>query len=391
MRLAYICTEKLPLPAIRGGAIQMMIDGVASDLAAEHQLTIFSVTDPALSDREVKNHICYVRLPQEAYSDHVAKEITQHTFDVIHVFNRPKDVIKYKKACPQSRFVLSLHNEMFHPDKISDFEGRQAIDSVNRLMTVSRYIKDSVIRRFPQAGKKTDVVYSGADLNRYYPVWTIKGRTVRSNTRARLGIKDKKVILFVGRLSPSKGPHMLIQAMKYLLDDHPDAVLVIAGGKWFSDNGSNPYVNFLYQLAEPIRTQVIFTKYVPSDQIPDLFPAADLFVCSSQWQEPLARVHYEAMAAGVPVVTTDRGGNTEVVKQHVNGLVLEKYDRVGSFVQAIDYLLSNPFTASRLGRNGRLFVEANHDFSHVADRLLRLYNGVIRRDSVYLSASDFRY
>ncbi|WP_353947847.1 glycosyltransferase [Sporolactobacillus sp. Y61] len=79
------------------------------------------------------------------------------------------------------------------------------------------------------------------------------------------------------------------------------------------------------------------------------------------------------------------------MKQHVNGLVLEKYDRVGSFVQAIDYLLSNPFTASRLGRNGRLFVEANHDFSHVADRLLRLYNGVIRRDPVSLSASDFRY
>lgn len=48
MKIAYICTEKLPSPAIKGGAIQMMIDGVSPYISQEYELTIFSISDPSL-------------------------------------------------------------------------------------------------------------------------------------------------------------------------------------------------------------------------------------------------------------------------------------------------------------------------------------------------------
>lgn len=108
MRIAFICTEKLPSPAVKGGAIQLMIDGIAPMFAAKHTLTIFSITDPSLPMYEIRDGIEYVRVPKEQYEQHIVNELKKRTFDVIHVFNRPANVLFYKQAAPNSRFVTSL-------------------------------------------------------------------------------------------------------------------------------------------------------------------------------------------------------------------------------------------------------------------------------------------
>jgi glycosyltransferase involved in cell wall biosynthesis len=373
MKLGLICTEKLPLPAVRGGAIQTMIDGVTPFLAKHHDLTIFSITDPLLPDRETKNTIHYIRFPSENYADDVARELTRHDFDVIHVFNRPNQIIKYKKAAPCSRFILGLHNEMLSEAKISDELGQEVVRSVDQIATISNYIKKTVVDRFPEAASKIQVVYSGIDLDRFTPSWTRQGAEIRQRMRQKYAINYQKVILFVGRLSRSKGPHLLIEAMKQVVAIHPDTELVIVGGKWFSDDRVNPYIRSLYEQAAPLGDHVHFTKYVPSEQIPELFSIADIFVCSSQWQEPLARVHYEAMAAGVPIITTNRGGNAEVIKNMDNGLLLYDYNKIHSFVGSIDFLLSNPQTAETLAHHGRHYVTDRHQFYQVAERLDAMY------------------
>lgn len=373
MDIAFVCTEKLPSPAIRGGAIQLMIDGVAPYFARRHRLTIFSVTDPELATEEAAGNIRFRRFDRERYTASVASALAGESFDIVHVFNRPKHLIEYKRAHPEQRFVLSLHNEMFKARKIGERDGEEAVSAAERIMTVSRYIKETLVRRFPQAIGKTDVVYSGVDLSRYHPVWTQQGRRIRERMRATYGCAGKKVILFVGRLSRSKGPHLLIQAMKYILEDHPDALLMIAGGKWFSDNGSNRYTRYLHELAEPLADRVRFTNYVPAERIADLYTLADVFVCSSQWQEPLARVHYEAMAAGIPIITTNRGGNGEVVRAPERGLLIDAYDKITPFVRAVDFVFSNPFTAEKMAKNARAYVETHHSFSQVARRMERIY------------------
>jgi len=378
MKLAYICTEKLPSPAIKGGAIQMMIDGVAPLLSENHELTVFSIIDTKLPVRETINNIKYIRFPRVHYRNSVAEELKNHQFDVIHVFNRPKNLALYKEASPNSQFVLSLHNDMFSERKISEEDGKKAIELASRITTVSHYIKDQIILRFPEAEDKIRVVYSGVDLNSYPPVWTKEGQQIRNKFRQRYNIVNKKVILFVGRLSKTKGPHLLIEAMHRIIKKHNDAVLVIVGGKWFSDNRLNSYVRYLYHLAKPLGEHVIFTKFVPPEEIPNIFLMADVFVCSSQWNEPLARVHYEAMAAGIPLITTNRGGNGEILDDENNGILVHHYDQPTAFVDRIDYLLSKLGFAQRLAFNGRKFVEENFDFVHVTKRL----------ENVYLEAFD---
>lgn len=378
MKLAFICTEKLPCPPIKGGAIQIMIDGVSSILRKKHDLTVFSITDPKLPNRERKRGIRYIRLPAKNYETNVATELARHTFDVVHVFNRPKYVSKYKDAAPKSRFVLSLHNEMFAKKKITLKNGMKTINTVENIMTVSDYIGRTITKRFPKAKSKIKTVYSGCDLHDYIPIWSSKAEAIRAKLRRKYGLKNKKVILFVGRLSENKAPHNLVKAMEHILPKHKDAVLVITGGKWFSDDGMNGYVRYLYKLAKPLGKKVIFTKYIPSNKIAKHYLIGDVFACSSQWQEPLARVHYEAMGAGLPIVTTKRGGNGEIITHKENGMLVKKYKKPKAFAKAINFLLSNPKRAANMGKKGRIYVEEKFDFNHVAKRLEKVYQDALK-------------
>lgn len=386
MRLAFICTEKLPSPAIKGGAIQMMMDGVSPILARMHQLTIYSVTDESLPDQEVDSGVKYIRFPREQYVEEVCRSLKKNMYDVVHVFNRPVTVLKYKAASPTSRFVLSLHNEMFADNKITDEEAKLCVKYVHKITTVSNFIKTTVTDRIPASVNKIVPIYSGFDPNRYYPIWTARGKSIREQLRTRYGVQNKKVILFVGRLSVKKGPHLLIQAMDRVLEKHSNAVLVIVGGKWFSDNSVDDYGQWLLELAKPYRSRVIFTKFVPANEIQNYFSMGDLFVCSSQWQEPLARVHYEAMAAGVPVITTDRGGNAEVIKHKINGYIVRDYKSSTSFAKAINYMLINKEKAMAMAIKGRQLVDSNYTFAHVAERLNNIYMEAYSSKPTSLSA-----
>ncbi|HET7626778.1 MAG TPA: glycosyltransferase family 4 protein [Bacillales bacterium] len=380
MNIAFICTESLPSPAIRGGAIQTMIDGVAPYLTNNHDLTIFSVSDPALADEDRREGIRYIRVRRDTFTSDICEHLSANSFDLIHVFNRPAHAAEYKAASPGSCIVLGMHNEMLHEKKISEPNGRRAVETSDGIAAISHYIKKTIVRRFPSAERKIDVVYSGVDLAQYPPVWSDEGLRIRAEARSKFGLTANKVLLFAGRLSKNKGVDKLIRAMPAILRKHPDAVLVVAGGKWFSDNSKTDYIRSLHRLAEPLKERVIFTEYVPQENMPELFLAADVFVCTSQWPEPLARVHYEAMAAGTPVITTNRGGNGEAVLHEQNGLLIDAYDRPAAFVSPVHRILKERSFARWMAKNGRTMVELNFQFSHTAERLERLYRRVTKNE-----------
>ncbi|OQP05576.1 glycosyl transferase [Geobacillus sp. 46C-IIa] len=374
MKIAMIATEKLPVPAIRGGATQIYLDATAAVMARKHDVTVLSIRDRELPDEEKnKNGVAYRRFAQETYVQEVAAHLRTETYDVIHVCNRPRWVRYIREASPDSAIVLSVHNEMFRDDKISYAEGIDCINTVKQIVTVSDYIGATICDRFPQAAGKVATVYSGVDVKTFQPKWTTQGAKINAAVRRELGLEGKKVVLFVGRLSKVKGAHLLLEALPSITEKHPEAMIVFVGSKWFGANEMNSYVRYLYTLGALYENNAMFIQFVKPEQISQLYTMADLFVCPSQWQEPLARVHYEAMAAGLPIITSNRGGNPEVVENGKNGYIINDFSNPEAYATLINKLLDEPAFASQMGKYGRQKAEREFSWEAVAAKLLRAY------------------
>ncbi len=381
MRLALICTEKLPVPPIRGGAVQLYIDGILPYLSRHHQVSVFSIADPDLPERESDGVVEHLRMPARSTREYTAAisatiASERRRFDIIHVFNRPKWISQLATdlKANNTRFTLSLHNDMFTADKITHDEAEACLRTVSAVAAVSEYIKGRVLELYPSAGCKIRTVYSGADTDLFRPVWDPDARLLRREVRSRLGIAEHApVILSLGRLSPKKGVHVLLDALPLILRDHPQAALIIVGSKWYGMNESSPYTARLESAAANFPGHVFFTGFIPPFDVARYYAAADVFVCASQWAEPLARVHYEAMASGLPIITTDRGGNAEVVRGFGTGWIVADARDSAEFARLTSLVVKHPDQARAMGEIGRKMAEERFNWRRVAGAVEKLF------------------
>jgi spore coat protein SA len=133
----------------------------------------------------------------------------------------------------------------------------------------------------------------------------------------------KRYLLYVGRLTPVKGVHVLIEAFREIHRRMPDVHLIITGSSFFGGAAKTAYERDLVKLAEPVGNAIIFTGYLPHEKLKYLYSAVDVVVFPSIWPEPFGLVMLEAMAAGTCLVCSDVGGIPEVVESGFNGLLVE--------------------------------------------------------------------
>lgn len=379
MKIALICTEKLPIPPILGGAIQIYIDALLPILSKHHEITLFSLHNSKLPNREKKGNIKHIRVvgrTKDQYINNIKKEIAKEKFDLIHVFNRPLWVLRINDVAGGRPISLSLHNEMFAPKKIDQERGKKCIERVSFISTVSKFIADDVVSMYPCAKDKIQPVYSAVDLNTLKPFWDESAKKDRVLMKKQYGLENYKVILYVGRLSKKKGTHIVLKAMEKIMNRYPKTALVFVGSKWYGSNATDTYVKKVQEFAKKLKGPVIFTGFLAPSEIPKYYNMGDIFVCASQWREPLARVHYEAMAAGLPIITTDRGGNAEVIEENVNGFAIKEYDNPDIMEEKIAYLLENEDVALNMGKMGRKIAQEKYHWKRVADDLLKLFESV---------------
>jgi spore coat protein SA len=376
MRIALVCSDRGPCPPVKGGAIQLLISRVAPLLAKNHEVTVFSITDSELPDKETVEDVNYVRYDQKEFLEHVCKDVKAGGFDIIQLYNRPGWITAFRDAAPEAAIILSLHN-LIKEDEVKP----SRLNHADQIITVSRFVAKDTEKRFSKIKGRTRPVYTGVDLNEYAPKWSKEGKQWRKEIRKKYGIGSKDpVLLFVGRLVPYKGCHHLIRAMKRITKKHKKAKLLVVGSRWYADDRVDSYLKKLYRFAKRVQKSgkpVIFTSYVSVDEIPKYFAAADLFMCSSQWKEPLARVHYEAMAAGLPIITTKRGGNHEVIKKGKNGLLIKNYKNHKAFAKSALKLLGNPKLSKSMGRVNRRLAEKVYNFDRVAEELEEIYQSLV--------------
>ena len=376
----------LPVPFIRGGAIQTYIDGILPYLSREHEITVFSVSDPDLPEHEVQDGIRYERAAgdPDAYYQAVANFVALEMFDWVIIYNRPKYLPLVAAATPKSRFLLSIHQQMFGDGKIAPEIARHCLQLVEKVVTVSEFIAHGIADLFPEYRHKLQPVYAGVNLKSFQPRWAPDAAERRADLLAAHGLKDRKVVLSVGRLSKKKGPHILLSAFPEVIEQHPSAILLLVGSKWYGNNEEDNYVLELKEQAKNLGDCVHLSGFISPVKIQDYFLLGDIFVCASQWQEPLARVHYEAMATGLSIITTARGGNAEVIAPGENGLLIKDYQNPHAFATQINYLLSRPDLAEEMGQRGRYLSEVNYSWSRVASDILEILADDRRSNKILL-------
>jgi glycosyltransferase involved in cell wall biosynthesis len=173
-------------------------------------------------------------------------------------------------------------------------------------------------------------------------------------------------LLGVGSLVPHKGFDLLLRAYALLPADRPD--LLIAG--------DGPERERLGDLARRlgIDRQVHLLGPVTGGRKVSLYRSATCFVCPSR-REPFANVLLEALAAGLPAVATDVGGNREIVRDGENGLLCQP-ESPADLAAALDRLVADASLATHL-RRGAATTIRRFDWPAVADRYIDLYREVV--------------
>lgn len=374
-KIALICPDLLPCPPIRSGAIELLIDRLAPYLARlNYHVTVFSIQDKSLFNHERVNGVEFVRYPKKTYFQRLLVHLENEFFELIQIFNNQQWIQAVKKATPKSILFLSLHNlRLGHI--IDDDKSLQIINTVDHIITVSKFLARDIINRYPSSSKKITNLYTGEDPSHYIPHFTPNGQKVASRMKQAMGIPhDYQIVLYVGRLVKYKGCNYLIKAMEKVRKQFPKTALVIVGSSWFGNNRKTEYISQLQKEAAKIEKFIYFTKFVPVNQISKFYTMSDIFVCPSQWEEPLARVIYEAMAAGLPVVTTKRGGNPEVIINGKNGFVIEQYNQASAFAKVINKLLSDKKIIKNMGNINRKLVCEKYNFQQYALNLNKIYS-----------------
>jgi glycosyltransferase involved in cell wall biosynthesis len=204
------------------------------------------------------------------------------------------------------------------------------------------------------------VIPYGVDVRAFSP-----DRERRPLWRRKLGIPDEAPLLLgVGRMATKKGFQVLMEALPRLLGDQPDLHVVLAGG--------GDLLAGFREAAAPWSRRVHFPGAVLRDTLPDLYRAADLFVLPAVHDrkgnvDGLPNVILEAMASGLPVVSTPVSGVPLAVVPGATGLLAREGDAESLRASLLE-LLSDPAKARAYGEAGRRRAEAELTWDAVAGR-----------------------
>lgn len=109
-----------------------------------------------------------------------------------------------------------------------------------------------------------------------------------------------------------------------------------------------------------------------------MFQLGDVFVCPTLFREGFATVNSEAMASGIPVVASNRGGIREVIRDGHSGLLVDRFQSPEAFATAIDLLYSDPELRKRIVLNARRRVSTSFSWHQTVQKLKKHYR-LVRR------------
>lgn len=349
--IVFITTGFLPVPSIKGGAVETLIDNLIYSNEEKHKynFTVFSIFDEKAfekADNLLYTNIIFYKAPKVIkfidkviylvlttlfkkekkaaykylvqrvfYLNYVSKKLSVNNFDKIIIENNPTLFLalkwrhNYKKYA--NKYYYHLHNE------INDFYGcKEIMRSCNSIICISKYIQDYVIKRLDLDKNKTCILKNCIDLKKFSVNIPLSEKT---KLRKKYKIdSDDFLVIFTGRIIREKGILELLDSMALI--ENPKIKLLIIGSSFSSSNLNSDFEIELKKKAEKLGNRIIFTGYVDYNEINKYYSIADVAALPSMWEEPAGLTILEACASKLPLITTYSGGIPEYVDK--NSVVL---------------------------------------------------------------------
>jgi len=301
--------------------------------------------------------------------------LEEGTFDIIHSFERTlyQDIYRAGDGCHRewliqrkkmdpwikrlSHPVNPLHRSLLFLEKRLFQSAR-----LKKIMANSQRGKEDIIRHYGVPPEKIEVIYNGVDLDVFHP------RNValyRNPLREELGVDPEAyVILFLGSGFWRKGLDSLIASFPKIKKEIPQAYLIVAG-----KDRTHEYRERAVQLS--VENGIRFLG--PTQRAKELYAASDLFALPTIY-DPFSNACLEAMATGIPVLTTLQNGIAELIRDGENGFLIsgpKERRQIGEKIIA-------HFHSDKKREMGRKARESSLplDMNLVIHRMLQVYESV---------------
>ena len=269
------------------------------------------------------------------------------------------------RICKVPIIISSIHSEYmggFLRNRLL-----QITDSLDDVVTiVSQRVAETMIKLKTVSVNKLLVIYNGIDLNKFI----FQDKEAKGKIKKELNLKeDTKILISVGRLFKAKGYPYLIETIKILKKNLNIKLLVLGEGEDKS------------KLETQIRDFNLEKNIFLLDRkenVSDYLNASDVFILASLWEGlPIALL--EAMACGLPVVATNVGGISEIIKDGVSGFLVELKNPM-MLAEKIRYLLNLDVESRKeMGVEGRKIIENKFSLEKMVKNYENLYGKFLAR------------
>jgi len=424
MRIAFVSQPRDAIAATgaQRGSVAIVTWELARRLADRHDVTIHAPLAPGQAREERGPENVLVRRTRRAYrrfhkavdlgtgllgmrppyfstpmffreyAKAVANALAEESPDVVHIQICAQFIPAIRRAVPKARIVFHTHDELLTRLDKATMERRLA--GADAVVTCSDYVTQRWRARFPKRAADIHTIGNGVDLERFHPADSDESSAVEPS------------MLYVGRVSPEKGVHILAQAFERILARVPGARLAVIGsagllpfnqislleddshvaslrtfyGRGLLDRvrkqaikASTSYLDAIRACVSPATlSRIRFHGSLEYMDLPALYRSARLLVAPSLCAEPFGLPLAEAMASGLPVVASRAGGMQGIVEEGRTGRLVERGDVQGLADASVALLTNEPMLVG-MRRASREAAEARFGWHTAAGRLENIY------------------
>ena len=369
-RIVLIAPASLPIPATKGGAIETLVQHLIKENEKKHMID-FTVISPYEENAYVSakeySYTCFLWYKTTGLIEKIRNRINRHLvcplkrepfytnwqgfvinslqkidFDKVIVPNNIEFLPVLKKHIGHKDLICYLHNN-FKLEKCS-------LDACSSVLSVSEFVKREAIRQTSYSEGKIKVLLNCIDREHF-----CFSDDDRKTVREKYGLKDEDVaVCFVGRIVEKKGVRHLVEAFKRLSAPHARLFIIGSLGGNFGELNRqySPFVQNLLKAAAPLKDKVVFTGFIPNDEVHEILSAMDIAANPSLFYEAAPVSNVEHMGLGLPVITTNRGGIPEYVNADCGFILDADKDLTDQIYHALKKLVFDKSLRIRMGKAG---------------------------------------